>query len=68
LIVYFSRPELWASHIRPFQNTGGVARSLQRSYWDVKFFKIKQYTENLHTAGVEKKEKYILTTTRKLDN
>ncbi len=25
---------------------GGGARSLQHSYWDVKFFKIKQYTEN----------------------
>ncbi len=23
---------------------GGGARSLQRSHWDVKFFKIKQYT------------------------
>jgi hypothetical protein len=38
------------------------------SYWDIKFVKIKQYTENLHTAGVEKKEIYIFTTTRKLDN
>ena len=52
---FLTVPTARVIHIPPAQHTGlslagwtrppfAIARSLQRSHWDVKFFKIKQYT------------------------